>query len=59
MTYSKDLRHKTDPKWARNLDKLVPKATKADVTDTIRNYGGDAKTTAEAAYIPLTKGEDD
>ncbi len=59
MTYSKELRHKTDPRWVRNLDKLVPKATKADVTDTIRSYGGDKATTAKAAYSPLEKGEDD
>ena len=59
MTYDDKLRHKNDPKWARNLDKYVPKATQADLSDTIRNYGGDKATTAKAAYSPLAQGEDD
>ena len=51
--------HKQDPKWLKNLNQYVEKATEADVTDTIRNYGGDSKTTAKAAYSPLEIGEDD
>jgi hypothetical protein len=42
--------HKNDPVWMRGLEKYVEKASKADVTTTIRNYGGDRKTTAEAVY---------
>ena len=42
--------HKNDPVWMRGLEKYVEKASKADVTDTIRNYGGDRKTTAKAVY---------
>ena len=51
--------HKNDPKWVKNLNQYVEKATDADVTDTIRNYGGDKATTAKAAYSPLETGEDD
>ncbi len=52
-------RHKNDPKWVKNLNKyVVPEATDKDVKAVQRNYGGDAKTTAKAAYSPLAKGED-
>ena len=42
--------HKNDPAWLRGIQKYVEKHSEADVTDTIRNYGGDRKTTAEAGY---------
>ena len=44
--------HKSDPAWLRGVQKFVEKATDADVTDTVRNYGSDKKLTAEAAYEP-------
>ena len=44
--------HKNDPNWLRGVQKFVEKSTDADVTDTIRNYGGDKKTTGKAAYEP-------
>ncbi len=56
----KEAGHRNDPKWIRNLNKyVVPEATDKDLKATIKNYGGDAKTTAKAAYVPLAKGEDD
>ena len=33
-------RHRNDPKWLGGLKQHVEKAREADVTDTIRNYGG-------------------
>jgi hypothetical protein len=48
----RDAAHKNDPSWLRGIQPFVEKATDADVTATIRNYGGDAKTTAKAAYEP-------
>jgi hypothetical protein len=42
--------HKNDPAWLRGIQKYVEKHSEADVTDTIRNYGGDRKTTAKAVY---------
>lgn len=42
-------RHKNDPNWLRGIQKHVEKASDADVTDTIRNYGGDKAVTADAA----------
>lgn len=46
----KALRHKNDPSWLRGLQPFVEKATDADVTDTIRNYGGNRKVLEDAAY---------
>jgi len=55
----KSAAHKNDPKWVKNLNKyVVPKATDNDLRATMRNYSGDEKTTAKAAYSPLAKGED-
>ena len=51
MAYDhKALRHKNDPSWLRGLQPFVEKATDADVTDTLRNYGGDRKVLEDAAY---------
>jgi len=51
MAYDhKALRHKNDPAWLRGLEPFVEKATDADVTDTIRNYGGSKKVLEDAAY---------
>lgn len=47
--YQKE-RHKQDPNWLRGIQKYVEKANASDVKDTIRNYGGDEKTTAKASY---------
>ena len=44
--------HRNDPSWLRGLQPFVEKATDADVTATIRNYGGDKEVTAKAAYEP-------
>lgn len=41
--------HKNDPNWLRGIQKYVEKASEADVSDTIRNYGGDREVTAKAA----------
>lgn len=46
----KSAAHKNDPKWVKGLEQYVEKATSEDVTATIRNYGGNRKVTAEAAY---------
>lgn len=42
--------HKNDPNWLRGIKQWVEKTVDKDVDDTIRNYGGDKKVTAEAAY---------
>lgn len=44
--------HKNDPAWLRGLDKHVEKATDADVTTVVRNYGSNKTETAKAAYEP-------
>jgi len=46
----RDAAHKSDPSWLRGLQPFVEKATDADVTDTIRNYGGDKAVLEKAAY---------
>ena len=55
----KSAAHKNDPRWLKNLNQYVESATEADVTDTIRNYGGSKAITKKAAYAPLDIGEDD
>jgi len=51
MAYEhKALRHKNDPSWLRGLQPFVEKAVDADVTDTIRNYGGNREVLEDAAY---------
>ncbi len=56
----KEAAHRNDPGWIKNLNKyVVPEATDKDAKAVQRNYGGDAKTTAKAAYVPLAQGEDD
>lgn len=53
MAYEhKNLRHKNDPAWVRGLQPFIERATDADVTSVVRNYGSDPKATAEAAYEP-------
>lgn len=53
MAYEhKALRHKNDPAWLRGLQPFVEKATDADVTDVVRNYGSDKSETAKASYEP-------
>ncbi len=42
--------HKNDPSWLRGLQPFVEKAVDADVTDTLRNYGGNRKVLEDAAY---------
>ncbi len=49
-TFYQKERHKNSPAWLRGIQKYCEDKSAADVTDTIRNYGGDRKVTAEASY---------
>jgi hypothetical protein len=42
--------HKNDPSWLKGIQKFVEDKSAADVAATIKNYGGDRKVTADAAY---------
>ena len=46
--------HRNDPKWVKGLD-MHKEAKASDLTATIRNNGGDARITAQAAYEPQKK----
>jgi len=46
----KSAAHRNDPSWLRGIEKYCEDSSAADVTATIKNYGGDKKTTAKAAY---------
>ena len=59
MAYEhKALRHKSDPKWIKNLNTYAEKAKKDDVDALIRNYSGDKNATMQAARYERPKDED-
>ena len=59
MAYDhKALRHKSDPRWVKNLNQYVEKAKKDDVDAVIRNYGGSKSDTMQAARYQRPKSQD-
>ncbi len=59
MAYDhKALRHKSDPRWIKNLNQYVEKAKKDDLDAVIRNHGGDREATAQAALYARPKNQD-